>query len=677
MSFALAWLAGLAIATATRGDEEREAWQAAAARCGSDLAWAADWETAAKRAQAERKPVLAVAWMYDGFDVIDGSRTSFAMDPDVIALVNARFVPLSLHKDTPVPFSAHDRYGLSPTSLGAALLVVAPDGHVLADAAMYGAPVDCEFLRAFLVAHAEFPGADEPAGLTPEARAERQLERGELDAAGRTAAKLDSQRAHLVRARLARQRRDLDGALAELRAQPTADAELAGEMEIEELLLLVALGRNDEARKLGERMLEPRAQVEASTTARFVLGLLDEVDGHADAARTRWSALVAEKPESRSAWLAAVSLLATPVELELELGLRLTSPSPALLDLVRVVPFERADEDAARAGAVRWLRALQTAAGDFPDASDLEGNPRYRNDVSLAVDALAARALLAAGERAAAERATAALFAERAASAPWKGREFMTYGSWADSLGLELVVELLAAGVGDAKALRKHGTELAEDLVGRQRENGGWSYFYATSLEEDAPVIEQSLSFVTATAVRALQHARAAEIELDEDALDQGLDCLEAMRDEDGVFTYMLLSVQERTDKELQVTEAAGRGPLCELALLEAGRSDAARLRTALERFLAHLPLLAAERGKALMHCGEEGQGCHYVLYDYATAAQAIARLPAEERAPFRARLMESLLDCRRADGAFLDAPVLGPTPGTALALLALVTLGR
>jgi hypothetical protein len=654
--------------------EEREAWKAAAARCGEEILWASDWESASERARAEAKPVLAVAWMYEGFEITDGSRSGFGMDEDVIALVNARFVPLALHKDTDVPLASHEVYGLSPTSLGAALLVVAPDGQVLADSATLHSQAACEFLRAFLAKNPEYRGEKAPAGLGREARAERHLARGELAEAARVLAEVSSPRAHRLAARLASQQRDTERALAELRAaREGADEALAAEVEREELLLVLSLGRESEARALAERLVSARPEHESAAAARYALGLLDQVAGEPARARERWGALVAERPESRWAWLAAVCLLAEPAELQL--GLDLAAPSPALLDHVAPVPFERADASESRKGALHWLRTRQTAAGGFPDPTELEGNPRWRNDISLAIDALAARALLAAGDGEAAERAELALRAERARAETWKGREAMAYGSWADSLGLELVVELLAAKRGDAAALRAQGEALAGDLVGRQRQNGGWSYFYSTSMAEDAVTLEQSISFVTATAVRALLHARAAGIEIDEDALEQGLACLMAMRDADGVFVYMLWSFQKAAEKEPALAGAAGRGPLCELALLEAGQSDEKRLGTALERFFEHLPPLAAERGKALMHCGAEGQGCHYVLYDYATAAQAIAALPRSERKSFQSRLRERVLDCRRADGAFLDAPVLGPTPGTALALLALVEL--
>lgn len=65
------------------------------------------------------------------------------------------------------------------------------------------------------------------------------------------------------------------------------------------------------------------------------------------------------------------------------------------------------------------------------------------------------------------------------------------------------------------------------------------------------------------------------------------------------------------------------------------------------------------------------------MLYDYATAARAIATLPPAERAPFRARLSTLVAATRRTDGAYIDTPILGPACGTALALLALAELER
>jgi len=366
-------------------------------------------------------------------------------------------------------------------------------------------------------------------------------------------------------------------------------------------------------------------------------------------------------------------LLTSPAELEL--GLQLRPPTVELLDSLANVPWSRASAaDAERDGLAYLVRTLR-ADGSWPDTSEL-ANPRYRNSVALAIHALAARALLAGGERAAAERALETLARTRASTSTWKGPEAMNYAAWELAVSLELLADFLAAGIGDAGTLREQGAELAEELVERQRSNGGWSYFYSTSMNEGATQLEQSISFVTATVVLGLMRARAAGIEIDEDALERGLDALEAMRGDDGVFAYMLWNFQAHGAPE-PAPGAAGRLPACELALYRAERSDRERLHGALDLFFEHVSDLARERGKALMHCGAQGQGCHYVLYDYAMAAQAIAELPAEERAPYRERLLARLLDCRRSDGSFVDAPVVGPVAGTALALAALRSLAR
>jgi hypothetical protein len=301
---------------------------------------------------------------------------------------------------------------------------------------------------------------------------------------------------------------------------------------------------------------------------------------------------------------------------------------------------------AATEAALEWLVAERRADGSWPDPSEIEGTASVSNSISVAVDVLAARALLAHRDRSRSD-------VEHEAG---------------------LAVDLLEAGASRADELRALGGDLGRALAARQRSNGGWSYFEAVSLDAAAAKPEQSISFVTATVAQALLRAAEAGVEIDIEVLERGFDALEAMRSEAGVFAYMLQFPQQRAPA-VAVAGAAGRAPLCELALLRAGRSDEPRLRAALEQFFEHSVTLAKEAGKALMHCGTEGQGCHYVLYDYATAARAIAALPEGERKPHRARLLALLDSTRRADGAFSDTPILGPASGTALALLALAAL--
>lgn len=341
-------------------------------------------------------------------------------------------------------------------------------------------------------------------------------------------------------------------------------------------------------------------------------------------------------------------------------------------------PLPPAESAAAQALGARWLLAAQRSDGTWPSPPELEDNGSQRNEISRAIDGLCARALLARADvpgcRAASGKALRTYLDRRADTRPTAPLA-MDYSAWSLWAWIEFLIDALDAELLGKDELGAVAGELVEELAALQRSNGGWSYFLSTSFEVDAPRLEQSISFMTAPIVLALVRALDAGVDVDESVLEHGLACLAAMRGENGTFAYMLWPSQPAGQGEALVAGAAGRSPLCELALLRGGRSDLERLRGALELFSRHAATLEHERGKALMHAGPEGQGCHYVLFDYATAAQATCELPGAERARWRTRLSSLLLATRRADGAFLDTPILGPAYGTAIALPALDAL--
>lgn len=680
--------------------EERARWSELAARCGEELQWAASWEEASKRARDEKKAVLGVVWLYPGFQIADATQSVFAMDPDVIALVNARFVPLRLRQDasTPltaaVPFASQERYGMPATAFGAGLLIVSPDGEVLADTPHWQPAPAYDFLSIRLEEHPEFSGAERPRNLSEEERVAWHLARGELTTALRRTTEMESARGYLLKARLLRLTHEPDLALAavgaarDLDRQGGKDRIPEAELDREEAVLELARGNVGAVRTLCERLSSADPARPEALEAAHLLGVLDFFAGDRAGAERRWRTLVAEHPESRWAVEAAAALL----QPEIQLGdFMLWRGEPELLGSLGEVPLAASgknEPDAKRARAaldpaLTWLTEKRRADGSWADPAELEAGPVAANSISVAIDVLAARALLAHRAHRPVDLARETSLALAAARASLAARSstptYMTYEVWSDALALELVVDLLEAGAGvnpqTTVELRALGGALANALAARQRTNGGWSYFQAASLEPGAAKMEQSISFVTATVVLALMRALDAGVELDLEMLERGVDALEAMRSDAGVFAYMLWSYQTHAADE-KVAGAAGRAPLCELALLKAGRSDEEGLRAAIEQFFEHSASLAKEAGKALMHCGPEGQGCHYVLYDYATAARAIAELPEKERKPYRERLLTLLDATRRADGAFFDTPILGPASGTALALLALAGLG-
>jgi hypothetical protein len=147
--------------------------------------------------------------------------------------------------------------------------------------------------------------------------------------------------------------------------------------------------------------------------------------------------------------------------------------------------------------------------------------------------------------------------------------------------------------------------------------------------------------------------------------------CLERMRNPNGTFEYMLRHDNEGAPRRTGQPGAAGRGPLCAFVLHRAGRAEIDDLRRALDIFMAHRRTYAKQKGKSLMHAGLDGQGSHYLMFDYAFAAAAIHALPAAERARYRDALLGQILDARGEDGSYIDNPIIGRHYATGMALIA------
>ena len=243
----------------------------------------------------------------------------------------------------------------------------------------------------------------------------------------------------------------------------------------------------------------------------------------------------------------------------------------------------------------------------------------------------------------------------------------MDYRVWAHAYAARCLARCLDAGLGDAAELRALLREQVDALVGLQRPSGGWTYLLGAAGE-------LSISFVTAAVLLALGDARDVGVEVPAPALARALDRLEAMRLDDGGYAYLGGPAGNQPGP---LPGAAGRAPLCALALQRWGRLDLAGLRAGLDTFVTHRAALWTERGKVLMHTGPEAQGSHYLLFDLSCAAEAVAALPPEERAPWSAPLHELLDGLHTAGGAFVDTPLLGPCVGSGFALEVLAVQGR
>lgn len=651
-------------------------------RCGSELDWAPDWEAAAERSRADGKPILTVVRSYPGFDLPDTTRLFTFMDEDLLALVKAELVPLRLEAGMPAPMRDPAKYGMGPSTFGVALLLCDAEGEVLAETPH----VQPAAARQWLWQELALTGWTRAVPGNPVEAARQALDRGQLEEGQLALERLlrPSEEGgqvlvfeQLVRAH--RLRRDAAGALQVLdQAGPhAADARLVcARAEI-----LLHLGDFAGARAA----LDPVLDGESSERPRalFLMALAaQEMDGVL-AARPDRERLVRDHPDSRWAWQAAAMLAHEDLLLQADDGESKGGwPRAEVLAFLLDPPGEPgfpASADKSVEQATSWLLGAQRPEGSWPFSSELNRSASQAPEpLAIAINALSVRALLAQGQGA---RKAAKRGLEFLLEVDLKRREkpqavvYMDYTAWAAWSQLELLCDALPMGLVDRSELLDWGGRLVADLQQRVRRNGGWSYFLSGSADgSDGP--EQSISFTTGAVVIGLLRAKKAGVEVPDDLLAAALDCLEAMRNDDGYFAYMLHHPGDRPQHNTPAG-AAGRGPVCELALLLGGRSDEQRLEHALTLYERHAGGLAAEGGKALMHAGADTQGCHYVFFDFMMASRAARHLGGNALARHRALALDLVLARRLTDGSFLDTPILGRAFGSAAALLTLESLGN
>lgn len=686
-------LEGFALVERPQADAAALRLSALADRCGEELNWAANWEQARAQAAAEGKPILVVSYFLSAFKLPNTPRTTTFMDVDVIRLVRERCVPLWITSPKAVSLTRADGtpYGMGPNTFGQALLLTDAEGRVLGETHVSSSTVAAyDFLRATLGELED--GVGEPEGLGVVELATWRVDRGQLelgqavlrDVAGAPAARL--------RGRILRLERKGVLALAEL--DRVSVEEVAGDLEqahllrVERLQLCLRLGHLERSEALLAELESDDLPGDLRARCQLQAVVLAMVKGDFTGAEALLERLVAEHPESRWAWQGALALrnqvtaqkrvpsLGWPAEECLdEIGHR---ADPARL------PADRAEEGLV--GALAWLLGHQRADGSFVNPAELAyPESMGANPFVDATTALAGRAFLAArsGERGdAAEVERAILRAADYVRASVAGREalppqvlYMDYMTWSDGMLLEFMAELVEADMLSVQELEPTVNVLLQDLAGRQQENGGWSYFKKTDLKADN-VPAQSISFTTAGVSLGLSHVAAAGFDVSVEMSERSTRALEELRDENGVFAYFLYGSGIAPHATIaEPSGDVGRGPACELAMYRMSASDEERLGRSVDLFLSHSPSYAAQQGKALMHAGPKGQGCHYLLFDYVHAAFATAAVDPDPRR--RVLVQDLVLDCRQADGSFLDTPILGHAYGTAMALQALVALDR
>ena len=148
-----------------------------------------------------------------------------------------------------------------------------------------------------------------------------------------------------------------------------------------------------------------------------------------------------------------------------------------------------------------------------------------------------------------------------------------------------------------------------------------------------------------------------------------------ACRTKEGAYSYGQTRAGRRP--RAVVAGAAGRMPLCELALHLWGAADQDALTGALEQGFEHHGLLAAVR-KYDDHADRYGYGGFFFWFDMLGRAEAaMAVEDAARRGRWQAQQKKLVLDLPEFDGCFVDSHELGRCYGSAMALLCLDVLAR
>jgi hypothetical protein len=433
-------------------------------------------------------------------------------------------------------------------------------------------------------------------------------------------------------------------------------------------------GDRPRAIELAEVLLGRQPAAATAAEAHWLVGAALCRENRRREAVARWEALASALPDQPLAWKAALE-----AEGQGPFGRGFEDYLPLPKAVLRGAPEEGSRARGVYAEAELWLRsvqfllALDDGDGVVRDSIYDFGGTDSLPNVHAAVTCLVGQALLAAERRAAAgkfalppavQRRLAAMLeriADNTRDDAWLAESDRDEILWARAYSLRFQVEWLAqrpATAGDGKV---HLQRAVATLLALQPDTGVWFHEYGNP-------------FAIATALLALHDGKVAGVDVDQQKIDRGLRALAANRTEQGAFTY---SHTSRGKPRASLEGAAGRMPLCELALFVFGHSDQAKLQNAVETGFRHHGLLAAVR-KYDDHADRHGYGGFFFWFDMLGRAEAVMQIAeAPVRDQWRAQLKKLVLDLPEFDGCFVDSHELGRAYGTAMALLCLDALDR
>lgn len=199
-------------------------------------------------------------------------------------------------------------------------------------------------------------------------------------------------------------------------------------------------------------------------------------------------------------------------------------------------------------------------------------------------------------------------------------------------------------------------------------EVGGWNYARRGPL--DRP--DSNSPFMTPPGIQALREARRQGFEIPDGIVERALSGIDFNRGEDGHIAYA--SRRQTREPATQIPGAIGRMLAVATVRSELGLADAAEVRQACTAFLNHWGELLKRKGRNGTHQAPYGVAPYYFMYAHGYAAEAIERLPEDERPIWRDRLTRLLMSVHDGEKAGWNDRVFDRSAayGTSIAVLAL-----
>lgn len=360
----------------------------------------------------------------------------------------------------------------------------------------------------------------------------------------------------------------------------------------------------------------------------------------------------------------------------------------AAQDEARASTLDR--ESAARsiAEGLAFLARDQHEDGSFGGTKNATFTSSFANPATykcwqIGASALAVRALMEVGPPdsnvAAVERGLDFLIAN---AEPVRPADWDVDNNWAIIYGLDTVARALrdprfAEGTPKHATLREAGAKLVRGLAKYQSPRGGWGY-YADPDSGWRP--DWATSFTTAAAVLALVEAKASGLEVDDKVFRAGVKAVKNARLPNGAYDYEVVAVPRHMTLESinQVKGSLGRIQVCNLALLRAGEEmPEAELVRGLEDFVRHHKFLDVARNKPIPHEAYYANAAYFYLFAHHYAAEVLASIAPERRAPFAAFVQAGIDKASQPDGSMWDFYIASNTKpyGTAFGVLGLKRL--